>query len=343
MNNSGIKPFANCPALDGYHCQTNSLAKIFHFHNHPLSEDMLLGLGAGMNFMYWQQKGVPPFIGARGNNKEFFQDIGKRTGVVIEEKTTSSEKRAQKVLFEYLERNEPLMMFGDMAYLPWFDFPEDYHFGGHTFIVCGYDGFDTVLASDMDPEVAGPKKGFYHPITLEELRKARGSKFPPFAPKNKYLTFDFKDYHDPTVDDINASIEQATDAMLNPPISNFGIKGIKRTAKEIMKWPDRFEAHELRMNLFNIYVYTEIGGTGGGSFRYMYSRFLDEAAIITNNPSLSESATQIFKSGKLFTKIGMLFRDAFESEEVIDRIPQAEDLYLQIADLEETIFQSLEI
>jgi len=47
-NTYDIIPFDNCPALDGYHCQTNSLAKIFYYHKHPLSEDMLLGLGAGM-------------------------------------------------------------------------------------------------------------------------------------------------------------------------------------------------------------------------------------------------------------------------------------------------------
>ena len=49
-----IKPFSKCPALDGYHCQTNALAKIFHYYGHPLSEDMILGLGAGMGFIYWQ-------------------------------------------------------------------------------------------------------------------------------------------------------------------------------------------------------------------------------------------------------------------------------------------------
>ena len=343
MSKTKIDAFDNCPALDGYHCQTNSLAKIYHFNNHPLSEDMLLGLGAGMNFMYWQQRGVPPFIGARGNNKDFFQDIGKRTCVVIEEKTTTSEKKSQQILFEYLENKEPLMVFGDMAYLPWFEFPEEYHFGGHTFVICGYDGANTVLASDMDPEVAGSKKGFYHPLTLEQLNKARSSVHKPFPPKNKYLTFNFDGYHEPTTEGINSSIKQATDAMLNPPISNFGIKGIRRTAKEITRWPNKFNDEELRLNLFNIYIYTEIGGTGGGSFRYMYSRFLDEAALITQNPSLSESATQIFKSGKLFTEIGLLFKDATESREVIDRIPQAEQLYLQIADLEESTFQSIDL
>ena len=87
MNNkTDISPFDNCPSLDGYHCQTNSLAKIFHYYNHPLSEDMILGLGAGMGFIYWKMKmdsGTYVFIGGRGNNKEFFNDLGKRTGIKI--------------------------------------------------------------------------------------------------------------------------------------------------------------------------------------------------------------------------------------------------------------------
>jgi hypothetical protein len=42
------EPFKNSPALDGCHCQTNSLAKIFHFHGRPLSEEMILRLGTGL-------------------------------------------------------------------------------------------------------------------------------------------------------------------------------------------------------------------------------------------------------------------------------------------------------
>jgi hypothetical protein len=53
MNNgANLKPFENCPSLDGYHCQSSSLAKIFHHKGHPLSEDLILGLGAGMGFIY---------------------------------------------------------------------------------------------------------------------------------------------------------------------------------------------------------------------------------------------------------------------------------------------------
>jgi len=56
MKRNELEPFDNCPALDGYHCQTNSLAKMFYYHECPLSEDMILGLGAGMGFIYWHQK-----------------------------------------------------------------------------------------------------------------------------------------------------------------------------------------------------------------------------------------------------------------------------------------------
>lgn len=342
MNLPIVNPFENCPALDGYHCQTNSLAKIFSFNNHQISEDMLLGLGAGMGFMYWHQKGAPPFIGARGNNKEFFQDIGRRIGVSIEEITTSSERKAEKTLLERLARKEPMMMFGDMGFLPWFDFPEEYHFGGHTFVICGYDGKDTLLASDMDPQASGLKKGFYHPISLEQLRKARNSHFKPFPPKNKYLNFDFKEFHEPTEEDIYSAIRQTVNSMLNPPISNFGIKGILRSAKEIMKWPNAFENEELRLNLFNLYIFTEIGGTGGGSFRYMYSRFLEESAIITSDSKLLEVAKVIWHSGKIFTEIGLLFKDAMQIDDLHSRITKAAEHYSHIAEIEENAFQTLQ-
>ncbi|MGZ8885912.1 MAG: DUF4872 domain-containing protein [Halobacteriota archaeon] len=43
-----------------------------------------------------------------------------------------------------------------------------------------------------------------------------------------------------------------------------------------------------RMNLFSLYVFIEIGGTGGGCFRYLYARFLNEAAAVTGSSELGE-------------------------------------------------------
>jgi len=343
-NNKEIKPFDNCPALDGYHCQTNSLAKIFHFNKHPLSEDMILGLGDGMGFIYWKMKiGTSDyvFVGGRGNTKEFFHDLGKRTGVKIEAKSTSSVKKAEKHLLEKLSKNEPVMVYGDMGFIPWFDLPQEYHFGGHTFVVCGYDGKNTVLASDIDQKASGLKKGFYYPISLEQLSKARCSTYKPFPPKNTYLEFDFNSYYNPKTEGIYSAIKQTIESQLNPPIKNLGIKGIRHTAKELLKWPNIFKDKELRMNLFTLYIYIEIGGTGGGCFRYMYSRFLKESAIITGNKELSEASEKIYESGKLFSKIGLLFKNAENEQKINEKIEIASEEFKRIADVEEETFNCL--
>jgi hypothetical protein len=302
---------------------------------------MLLGLGAGMGFMYWHQQGTLPFIGGRGNVKQFFHDLGQRTGVVIVPKTTSSERKAERTLLEKLGRKVPVMVYADMGLLPWFDLPEDYHFGGHTFVICGYNGQDTVLASDMDQKASGRKPGFYYPITLEQLRKARHSPYKPFPPKNTYLEFDFSGFHTPTNADLDAAITQTVQSMLNPPISNFGIKGIRRTAREITKWPTLFNDRELRLSLFTIYIFIEIGGTGGGCFRYMYSRFLREAAELTANTALEDAAAMMDESGKHFTKLGLLFEDAETTPNIEERINAATEQFRTIADIEEETFDNL--
>lgn len=338
---NGIRPFPNCPALNGCHCQTNSLAKLYHYHGYPLSEEMLFGLGAGLGFFYWHQKGAPPFVGGRGNVKNFFTDVGRRTGVGLEVKTTASAQRAEEALLEKLARLEPVMLFGDMAYLPWFDFPADYHFGGHTFTVCGWDGAGTVLASDMDAQAGGLKKGFYHPISLEQLRRARNSPYKPFPPKNAWVETNFDAFCRPAAADLREGVAQTAAAMLNPPISNAGVKGISRTAMEIGKWPNLFDERELRLNLFNLYVFIEIGGTGGGCFRPMYARFLREASGITGDKAWMEASVLLERSGELFTGTGLLFKEAMTMSDIEVRLAKAAALLQEIAGIEEEAFGRL--
>jgi hypothetical protein len=335
---SALEPFPNCPALDGCHCITNSLAKIFRHAGHPLSEEMLLGLGAGMGFIYWQMKmgvGTFIFVGGRSNPKNFYQDLGSRTGVGIREVCTSSAQKAEAALLQALALEEPVMLGGDMAYLPWFHFPEEYHFGGHTFVACGYDGDRTVLASDMDPQMAGLKKGFYAPITLEQIARARSSPYKPFPPKNLRLEFDFKGFRDPGSKEIAASIAQTVEASLNPPIKNFGVPGLRHAAKQLLQWPAIFKDHDLRMNLFNLYVFIEIGGTGGGCFRPMYARFLEEAAKIARKPALASAAKIFRQSGGRFTEIALLFKDAEKMKGIEEKLRSASLLFSEIAGLEE--------
>lgn len=333
------QPFPNCPALDGCHCVTNSLAKIFRHANRPLSEEMLLGLGAGIGFIYWQMSlggEMSVFIGGRANGKDFYQDVARRTGVAIREMRTTSAKKAEDALLGSLGKQQPVMLGADMGFLPWFDFPAGYHFGGHTFVACGFDGGENVLGSDMDARTAGIKKGFYAPIRLEQLRKARGSTFKPFPPNNLWLEFDFKRFREPEVAEIAAAIRQTAEAQLNPPIKNFGVRGMRHTAVQLPRWPSLMNNFALRMNLFNLYIFIEIGGTGGGAFRAMYARFLDEAASIARTPAaLAETAEAFRESARRFSAIGQLFKNAEKASDLEDKIQTAAAEFRAIADLEE--------
>ncbi|MGA2570359.1 MAG: BtrH N-terminal domain-containing protein [Terracidiphilus sp.] len=336
---SAINPFPNCPALDGCHCITASLAKIYRHAGHPLSEEMLLGLGAGMGFIYWQMKmggGVFVFVGGRSNDKNFYTDLGARTGVAIRGICTSSAKKAEAELLSELAQRRPVMLGGDMAYLPWFNLPKDYHFGGHAFVVCGYDGQRTLLASDIDPKMSGVKKGVYGTITLDQLARARSSTFKPFPPKNVRFAFDFSGFREPGRKQIAASIAQTVEAHIHPPIKNFGIAGLRHAAKVLPQWPKLFKSgHDLRMNLFNLFVMIEIGGTGGGCFRPMYARFLEQAAPLLATKTLESAARLFHESGTKFTQIALLFKDAGKMKAVDEKILAASRLFTEIAGIEE--------
>jgi len=42
----GIQPFPGFRSLVTHHCVTGSMLHLFDFHRRPVTEDMLLGLGA---------------------------------------------------------------------------------------------------------------------------------------------------------------------------------------------------------------------------------------------------------------------------------------------------------
>jgi hypothetical protein len=311
---------------------------IYMFYNHDISEEMLLGLGAGVSYSYWHFKGAPPFMGGRGGFKPPLEIVtGERTGVVVETHRTTSARKARKTLLEMLEAGQPVMIGCDMGFLPYFDFGgEEYHFGGHVVVICGYNPeTDSVLVADRDKEL--------HPVPMEDLARARGSTFKPFPPKNLWYTFDFAEKRPPTAAEVRQAILDQTGPMLAPPIRNIGVKGIRKSAQMVPKWPEKLDEEELRFALFNAWVFiSPEGGTGGGSFRYMFSRFLREAAEITGNPHLEESAGEFQQIGDKWEELGGWFRQASKAADPTGLLGACVAPLNHLADLEEVAWRQLE-
>lgn len=335
-----LEPVAGFAAHTTHHCVTGSLRNIYSFHGLPLSEEMLLGLGAGLGFIYWQQKGMLPFLGGRANferpgEKGLEKWVGERTGVAVESHYTSSKRTAERELLALLEAGEPVMIYLDMGMLPYMELPPDYHFGGHCVVVAGYDAAAGVaLIADRD--------GVLHPVTFEQLAQARGSTFKPFPPNNAWYTFDFAQKRQPSNDELRAALRAVATFMLEPPIANIGVKGIRTAGTRMAKWPAELGEEQCRYTCFNGYVSIDaMGGTGGGIFRLMYARFLAETGALLNDPRLAELGGDVQAIGESWQEVALLLRAASEENAPPGLLPEAAARLHAIADAEARAWQQL--
>jgi hypothetical protein len=334
------EPFPGFRSFPTHHCVTGSMRHVYQLMGRDVSEELLLGLGAGVGFIYWQQKGQLPFLGGRANTgrpgEEGLERLaGRRTGVVVTQHATSSARKAESELVADLSAGTSAMLHVDMGLLPYFDFPAEYHFGGHVVTVVGYDQPGrTVLVCDRDTAL--------HPVSLESLAAARGSRFQPFPPKHGSWRFDFTNQRAPQPDEVREAIGEAAKAMLRPPISNLGIRGIRKTAEMLPRWPSMLGAELLPGACFNSYLMIDaVGGTGGGLFRAMYARFLDEAAGITGDTALPAIGAQFGLAARLWQEVAALFRTAHRATDPAGPLAEIPPLLHAIADLEAAAWADL--
>jgi hypothetical protein len=254
----------------GVHCETSAVRKIYIYNDLPISEELLFGLGGGIGFIYWHTKQMPaPMVGGRGGGRYFIEDAARRTSASITIRRTTSSKKGHAWLLEKLKAQQPAAIYADMAYLPYTGVPEDAHFGQHAFVVYGIDeATDTIFISDRGQHCVT--------VTVDDLKRARASKFPPWQPQHALFDFEFPAKLEITRDKTIEALTATVNGMLDAPIRNIGLKGIQKWAELIVKWPDLFPVGKLWHALYQGFIYIETGGTGGSAFRPMFTRYLRE-------------------------------------------------------------------
>jgi hypothetical protein len=230
--------------------------------------------------------------------KKMYKKACERLGVAYRGVEPASQKRAYENLRGMLAAGRPACVYLDMVFLPYMRLPEQAHFGGHAVTVFELDeDAGTARLSDVLDE---PQS-----VSLEDLRRARGSDCRPFPPKNRHVEFAFPD----ALPDLGAqaldAIRANAEFVAHPPIGNFGLKGIGKFAREVRKWPATMGPEQLLGALVSAFTFIEISGTGGSGFRPMYARFLREAYALTGGRRLREAAELYERSGRAISALGV--------------------------------------
>lgn len=325
------------------HCVTGSILHAFRFHGCNLSEEMLLGLGSGVGFMFWQQKGAPPFLGGRANtiksgkNKKCLEvDIAERCGVSAIRHTTTSQKKAQNALLNQLKKDIPVVIQVDMGLLPYFPFYGHYHFGYHMVTAAGYD-------EETDEVAIADREGKPYAVALKHVSEARNSPFKPFPPKNAWMEYDFTGFIQPNQEILRTAILECTQGMLNAPIKNMGVRGIQTAKDRILSWPGSMDDREIKAACENIALYIRAdAGTGGGLFRWMYADFLQEVQGILENSALESISKEMRRAGDHWEKLADLTSVINSAEKLSQNSADLMLLIDQIAAMEGSAWSELE-
>lgn len=253
--------------IPGQHCGSTALRNLLAHHGTPISEELAFGLGAGPCFFYVPLDGssLSRFSNGRtGRLEERFLEL---TGAPLRLRTAADPKESWRMAAETIDEGRPAILITDLYHLD--HYGNSTHFPGHAVVLTGYDAESAHLSDTAFAEIQR--------TSLEGLARARHEQH-PFYPLSGHMV-DLPPGQAVTDELLRAAapraIASAAGRMLEPELRELeGLPALRRFAAEIGEWPA--EAPDWQWCARFNYQVIERRGTGGGNFRAMYSRFLEE-------------------------------------------------------------------
>jgi Butirosin biosynthesis protein H, N-terminal/Domain of unknown function (DUF4872) len=282
----------------GHHCGSTALRNLLAFHGVAISEEMAFGLGAGACFYYVALDEASPTRWFNGRTARLEENFSELTGATLELRTfEAGDGEAWEAARATVDAGQPALLLTDLYYLD--HYGNSAHFPGHAVVLAGYDEEFAHLSDTAFEELQKTTR-------LEDLDKARHSQHPAYPLSGHMLTASGAIDGEKLREAIPAAIERAAKAMVEPEYREFsGLGAVDRLAEEAGSWPEATEDWQWCARFG--YQVIERRGTGGGAFRLMYSRFLEEAGR-PEAPLAAEAATR-------WTELATAFHAASESDE----------------------------
>lgn len=315
----------------GNHCASTALSDLMHFYDIKLSEEMCFGLGAGLGFFYVKGEIFNPTHAIMTRSATLEPDFFNHIGIPFVWRLEKDAQKAIGLAEEFIKNDIPVLLQTDIYYVNYYK--SSSHFNGHVVIQWGFDK-DIGIAYLADTHWNGLQE-----LPYESLAKARSSKFPPIILENNY--FEVKKINN-DFDLKNAIIlalkKQATDMLSNSDENGFaGIGGMKNASKDILTWA---KAKDWKWCARFSYQVIEKRGTGGGAFRLMYSRFLDESAQYLPKLKQAGMHERMQNIAKFWTELSEVLKKISDSEKP-EGFNYAGEKLKQISTLEKSFYDDI--
>jgi hypothetical protein len=284
--------------VPGNHCGSTALRNLLAFHGVEISEEMAFGLGAGACFFYIVVDGTSPSRFTNGRAARLEENFLELTGTPLRLRTDDDPEASWRLAKQDVDEGHPALLLTDLYYLD--HYGRSAHFPGHAVVLAGYDEELAWLSDTAFEDL--------QTTSLESLEEARHSKQPIFELEGHLI--DLPEGTEVSREDLVAhapkAIERAAKEMLEPTMGDYqGIPALERLDDEIGGWPEAAEDWQWCARF--LYQVIERRGTGGGNFRRMYSRFLEEAGY--------EESALASEASERWTKLAIAAREASGPDE----------------------------
>jgi hypothetical protein len=281
--------------IPGHHCGSTALRNLLGFHGVEISEEMAFGLGAGACFYYVTIDDASPTRWFNGRTARLEETFGDLTGAALRLRTFEPGDESWEAARAEVEGGSPVLLLTDLYHLD--HYGNSAHFPGHAVVLAGYDDEVAHLSDTGFEELQRTR--------LENLDRARHSSHPAYPLSGHMFTVGGEVTEEQLRAAIPAAIERAARAMVEPEFRDFsGLDAVERLAAEAGSWPEVAEDWQWCARFG--YQVIERRGTGGGAFRLMYSRFLEEAG----RPEASLAAD----AASRWTELATALREASEDD-----------------------------
>ena len=154
----------------GNHCGSTALRNLLAFDGIEISEEMALGLGAGVCFYYLRLDGQSPSRFTNGRVGRLEEQFLELTGLAASpSRPSTTPTRPGRRAREAVDAGRPALLLTDLYYLD--HYGKSAHFPGHAVVLAGYDdevaylsdtGFEELQTTRLENLARGAPR--QHPV-----------------------------------------------------------------------------------------------------------------------------------------------------------------------------------